>query len=200
MMKKKKDNKGFSLVELIVVIAIMAILAVTLAPRLMHYVDKARTASDEQVVNSILSAVQLTLTDAEMLTAFEGIAKKYNHDGGEVEYYLLDLSASDGATPPNNLYYDIAGKSWKAANDSTNEFVQELNKVITSFSLKSSSAGSASDIVIAYSTADGVISVFLDYDGVTTAIADTSTTGTGVTAANVVAKTLIDTANYSVSQ
>jgi type IV pilus assembly protein PilA len=49
MKNKRLNDKGFSLVELIVVIAIMAILAVTLAPKLTQYINKARTASDKKL-------------------------------------------------------------------------------------------------------------------------------------------------------
>lgn len=40
------ENKGFSLVELIIVISIMAILASALAPSLIKYINKARLARD----------------------------------------------------------------------------------------------------------------------------------------------------------
>ena len=37
-----KKNNGFSLVELIIVIAIMAILATVIAPALIRFIDKSR--------------------------------------------------------------------------------------------------------------------------------------------------------------
>ncbi|MCM1143504.1 MAG: prepilin-type N-terminal cleavage/methylation domain-containing protein, partial [Lachnoclostridium sp.] len=39
-MKKEMNNKGFSLVELIIVIAIMVILVAVLAPQYLRYVEK----------------------------------------------------------------------------------------------------------------------------------------------------------------
>lgn len=41
MFKKLKDKKGFTLVELIVVLVILAILAALLIPTLTGYIDKA---------------------------------------------------------------------------------------------------------------------------------------------------------------
>ena len=42
MKKFKNDNKGFTLVELIVVLVILAILAAILVPALLGYIDEAR--------------------------------------------------------------------------------------------------------------------------------------------------------------
>ena len=41
---KKNDKKGFTLVELIVVLVILAILAALLIPALTGYIDKARNS------------------------------------------------------------------------------------------------------------------------------------------------------------
>ncbi len=55
--EQKMNNKGFSLVELIIVIAIMAVLIGVLAPQYLKYVEKSRQSADLDNVDSILSAV-----------------------------------------------------------------------------------------------------------------------------------------------
>ena len=66
---KKKNNKGFSLVELIVVIAIMAVLMVVLAPAMLRYVEKTRVQKDESAAAEVRNAVELALADEEVAKA-----------------------------------------------------------------------------------------------------------------------------------
>ena len=54
----KKNNKGFSLVELIVVVLIMGIIAVALAPQVMKWVDTARTNTDESQEQTLKSSIR----------------------------------------------------------------------------------------------------------------------------------------------
>lgn len=63
MKRTKKNNKGFSLVELIVVVLIMAIIAVALAPQVMKWVNESRKSADASTYDSVVAACQDALAD-----------------------------------------------------------------------------------------------------------------------------------------
>ena len=60
---KKMNNKGFSLVELIVVIAIMAVLVGVLAPQFIKYVESSRRSTDISNAQNIQSAMLADIAD-----------------------------------------------------------------------------------------------------------------------------------------
>lgn len=64
-----KNNKGFSLVELIIVIAIMAILVGVMAPQLIRYIEKTKESSDIQLLDTVKSAVTTAVMDPDVVTA-----------------------------------------------------------------------------------------------------------------------------------
>lgn len=67
--RNKLNNKGFSLVELIIVIAIMAILVGAVTPQVIKYVEKSREAKDLQVLQTVFTAAQtVVLTDEDAVS------------------------------------------------------------------------------------------------------------------------------------
>ena len=62
----ENENKGFSLVELIVVIAIMAVLTSVLAPSLLGYVEKSRMQKDDSAMGEVTNAIKLALADQDV--------------------------------------------------------------------------------------------------------------------------------------
>lgn len=64
----KKDNKGFSLIELIIVIAIMAVLVAVIAPNLSKYLSSSKRKTDISNIDTIKGVIEQScaLTNTEV--------------------------------------------------------------------------------------------------------------------------------------
>lgn len=94
--QKKLGNKGFSLVELIVVIAIMAVLVGVLAPTLIKNIEKSRESKDAQNIEQIKSSIEVALQDE---TAYDQAVPTGSAASSNI---LVTLTSS--AASVNSLY------------------------------------------------------------------------------------------------
>lgn len=118
-MKKKKNNKGFSLIELIIAIAILVILTGLLAPQFMKYIEKSRLAKDLQSLDSVYTAVQGTLADE---TAYTGLITKYKPAGG--------TDTIKGGISLADLLKDAGKKDEVDKNKAKDPFADELYTIL----------------------------------------------------------------------
>ncbi len=62
-MKTKKANKGFTMVELIIVIAIIAVLAAVLAPQYLRFVEESKVSTDKQTAATVEAGINVLIAD-----------------------------------------------------------------------------------------------------------------------------------------
>ncbi len=98
-----RNNKGFSLVELIIVIAIMAILVGVMAPQLIKYIEKTNVSSDTQLCDTVKSAVTTAVMDPTVLNDSES---KTLIDGWDDWTAVADL---DGDSEVEKAIQDTCG-------------------------------------------------------------------------------------------
>jgi len=101
----KPVRSGFTLIELIVVIAILAILSAILIPLISGYLEKSRNTKNETNCNALYkqSAYELLLgkalaigeSDAEPSSATGTMTISYALDSSEI--YFESFTCSDGA-------------------------------------------------------------------------------------------------------
>ena len=108
---KWKSNKGFSLVELIIVIAIMAILVGVLAPQYIKYVERSRSSMDQNTASAVMGAANAMIAD-------EDYAKNIN-SGDKITFTISGVHPST-TTLENGL--DEYLQDWRSAKAKSRHF------------------------------------------------------------------------------
>ncbi|HEX3021308.1 MAG TPA: prepilin-type N-terminal cleavage/methylation domain-containing protein, partial [Lachnospiraceae bacterium] len=96
--KVRKNNKGFSLVELIIVIAIMAILVGIIGSQLVPYLERSRAGRDRATLDTIYTAYSTALAENEVTSprTSDGLDAQTDKTGDSIRTLLgasLDLDS-----------------------------------------------------------------------------------------------------------
>ncbi len=91
-----KKQSGFTLIELIIVIAILGILAAIAVPRLSGFTDKAKVSADEQLGEVIRNATRVLVADGTLTGTG-----------------TIDVENSTSSTTPDAVEYTVTGLTVK---------------------------------------------------------------------------------------
>ena len=103
-MKKKLNNKGFSLIELIIVISIMVVLIAVASATILRYIDRTRYGKDMSALDSLNTAVQAYV--AENNSTIPG-------DDEIVSLKTLILGDGSVVYDPKNVIVSVLGETFE---------------------------------------------------------------------------------------
>ena len=135
------EREGFSLIELIIVIAIMAILIGVIALAVIPYLEKSRVGKDQQTVDTVYGAFQATIADQKIadditvtipVSGDASFTKASGLTDADKEAFLTSMAKALNASNKGDIGKGTAGKLESAAakdNSITCEFTKTDGKI-----------------------------------------------------------------------
>lgn len=139
----KKNNKGFSLIELIVVVAIMAVLVGVLAPTYLRYVEKTRLQKDVSAVGEFVQAIKVAAADEDVYDDIkDNETVKYTINGSSIAYgndklseelktTIKDIKLTSSSVTSVEVEVSDDGGTLKIVVNATGEKASEFNNLGT---------------------------------------------------------------------
>lgn len=97
---RTSDSKGFTLVELLIVIGIIGILAALAIPMFQNFIKKAKMVEGEVALSEIKRLEEHYYADN---LTFSGSLPTFGYDPSRLKYYTITIQLN-GAGPPPFLY------------------------------------------------------------------------------------------------
>lgn len=99
----KKNNSGFSLVELIIVVAIMAVLVGVMAPQFVKYLERTKYTRDCSAIGTVLDACETMGLDPDSTWVAGSAGEITITIGSNTTYSGGASSELDGYVPAANV-------------------------------------------------------------------------------------------------
>lgn len=129
---KKFNKKGFTIVELVIVIAVIAILSAVLIPTFSSLVKKANRSADEQAVNSMNQALVIGEVDGKIIT-IEQAANALSEAGYNKELIPVTKNYSFYWYPAYNKVVLVDGDNKLVYPTNDEEIVSNFDKDFETF-------------------------------------------------------------------
>ncbi len=173
----KKNNKGFTLLELIVVMAIISVLAAILVPQFIQYVERARQSSDVQIASGIIQTATLAVADptnrvpsghyVEVLWITGTESGSYANSGqimvrpGNVDRVSIfnDGTADDVPTVPLGTNLEYLAESIMSIMGATDMKFQNDDEYVASFDDAQSELGNSGNLAFHVHTSTGEVAL-----------------------------------------
>lgn len=132
----KINKKGFTLIEIIVVVAILAVLMSVAVPSVLKYIDSADDARYIANAKSVAEAYQIELVKKAGVNG----GKITRKDAVDVEFDVSDEFRKDSLKLNNTFLYGVRGSTeanatsfddhvWVSRNDNDNDHIFDINDI-----------------------------------------------------------------------